>query len=79
MGAFKTTKMAKTIDEAPRRPDHDKRTFCENEQLNGFINKNIAIGRAIKVSHKKIRVAGKKMSGICDGKDNSPSKKKIKI
>ena len=76
---FKTTKIAKTMEEAPRRPDQDKRSFWETVLLKGFINKKVVNGRATKVSHKKIRIADSKMVGIWDGKDRSPSRKKIRI
>ena len=64
---------------AETRREKKLHCFWETVLLKGFINKKVVNGRATKVSHKKIRIAGSKMVGIWDGKDRSPSRKKIRI
>lgn len=74
-----TTIIEKTIEAAPRSPDHDVNRHCLILHLNGISNANTAIGLAIKVSIATMQSEGMAISGNLCGNASNPSKKKIKI
>ena len=71
--------MANTMDAAPRRPAQETSNFCRVLHRNGERMENTAAGLATKVRNNAIRIAGNKMAGILEGKDNRPSRKKMSI
>lgn len=74
-----TVMIAKTIEAAPLKPHQEINNCCLNGTLNGVKQINTVNGRATKVKNSVIRIAEPIISGICDGKDNKPSKKNNKI
>jgi hypothetical protein len=61
---FATAIIAKTEEEAPLSPDHDIKTHCLTEHLNGSNNTKTATGRAINVRNMTIINAVGIMAGI---------------
>ena len=59
--------IAKTIDDAPRKPAAPTKTVCRHEPANGFNNKLTAIGRATNVKNTMMDNAGTMTEGSWDG------------
>ena len=71
-----TVIIAKTIDAAPRIPDHEIRICCLILHFAGISIKDTASGRAIKVRNRAMQSAGNAIFPSCEGKESSPKRKK---
>lgn len=79
VGVLATIIIEKTIEAAPRSPDHDVKRHCFILQLNGINNANTDNGRANKVSIVTMQIEGINVFGNLCGNASNPNKKNIKI
>ena len=73
------TKIAKTIDAAPRSPANETSNICFILHLKNFNIKNTTKGLTIKVRTSIMLIASRAILANLDGVASKPSKKKINI
>ena len=71
--------MANTMEAAPLSPAHDISSCCFRGAFKGVRSRAVAAGRAASVRNAATAREGSHTAAIFDGKDKSPSIKKIII